>query len=169
MGLAALLFATAGLAAENGRPSVAFAEFSFKDTSGEMRDQRAEHQAKLEMFTRLLRERVESGRKFAIADLECRGDNCAVTDGIASPHLTKRAAQQGVRFLVTGGVQKMSTLVQWARLTVLDLRSQRVALDRLYTFRGDTEEAWRHAALFAARHVNGMTPADLGVKSSDRQ
>jgi hypothetical protein len=54
----------------------------------------------------------------------------------------------------------MSTLVQWARVDVLDLKTDKSVLHRLYTFRGDTEDAWRHAALFVARHVNEMAVED---------
>jgi hypothetical protein len=37
---------------------------------------------------------------------------------------------------------------------MLDLESRKAVVDRLYTFRGDTQDAWRHAALYVARTVN---------------
>jgi hypothetical protein len=159
-GLAFFPSSTASVLAGNDRPSVALAAFSYKDTSGEVRDQTAEHHAKLEMFTRVLRENVENGGKFAIVEIQCQRADCAVEDGVAPPALAESAAKAGARYLVVGGVQKLSTLVQWARVGVLDLKNRKAVLDRLYTFRGDTEDAWRHAALFVARHVNEMPLED---------
>jgi hypothetical protein len=159
-GLALSTFVTAGVSAGNDLPSVALAPFSYKDTSGEVRDQTAEHRAKLDMFTKLLRENVESGGKFTIIEFQCQSAQCAVEDGVAPPALAESAAEAGARYLVVGGVQKMSTLVQWARVVVLDLKNRKAVLDRLYTFRGDTEDAWRHAALFTARNVNELRLSD---------
>ena len=42
---------------------------------------------------------------------------------------------------MVGGIHKMSTLVQWAKAEVIDLRSGQIVLDRLFTFRGDTDQA----------------------------
>lgn len=151
--------ATPGVSAGSEPPTVALAAFSYKDTSGEARDQTEEHRVKLAMFAKLLRENLESGGKFAIVEIQCSTPDCAVEDGVAPPALAESAVKAGARYLVVGGVQKLSTLVQWARLGVLDLKHRKAVLDRLYTFRGDTEDAWRHAALFAARHVNEI-PVD---------
>jgi hypothetical protein len=146
-----------GAAAQEARPPVAIAQFSFVDTSGEVRDQSAAHRAWLHMFSRLMREEIERSGKFAVVEFDCPASDCRVIDGIASEALVGAASRAGARYLVVGGIQKMSTLVQWARLGVLDLESRKAVVDRLYTFRGDTEDAWRHAALYVARHVNEMS------------
>ena len=150
------MLAAGGTAAAEGRASVAIAEFSYKDTSGEVRDQTADHRVWLDMLRRLMREDVEGSGKFILADLQCAASECAVEDGAASEALVAAARKAGARYLVVVGVQKMSTLIQWARLLVLDVKDNKVILDRLVTFRGDNEEAWRHAALFLAHHVNGI-------------
>ena len=155
-----ITLSAAPVAAGGDLPSVAVAGFSYKDTSGEVRDQTQEHRTRLDMLNRLLRESLASDGKFAIADIACRSAECAVEDGVAPPALIESAAKSGARYLVVGGVQKMSTLVQWARVSVLDLESRKAVLDRLYTFRGDTEDAWRHAALFVARQVNELRLTD---------
>lgn len=147
-------------AAGNDLPRVALAGFSYQDTSGEVRDQAQEHRARLEMVNRLVREKLESGGKFTIVGIECLSSDCAVVDGIAPAALAESAAKAGARYLVVGGVQKMSTLVQWARVGVLDLKERKSVLDRLYTFRGDTDDAWLHAALFVARNVNALRLED---------
>jgi len=162
-GCAALvLFTVAAMsaAAEKELPSVAIAAFSYKDTSGEVRDQTQEHRARLDMLNLLLREKLASGGKFTIVHMACESAECAVEDGIAPAALAQSAADAGARYILVGGVQKMSTLVQWARVNVLDLKERKTVFDRLYSFRGDNDEAWRQAALFAARDVNELRLGD---------
>ena len=53
--------------------------------------------------------------------------------------------------MIFGGVHKMSTLVQWAKLQALDLQSDKIVFDKLITFRGDNDESWRQAESFVAR------------------
>jgi hypothetical protein len=55
--------------------------------------------------------------------------------------------------LVIGGIHKMSTLVQWARVEVIDVDANRVVFDRLFTFRGDNSQAWDRAEAFVFREV----------------
>jgi hypothetical protein len=162
-GCAALvLFTVATVSAAAGKelPSVAIAAFSYKDTSGEVRDQTQEHRARLDMLNQLLRENLASGGKFTIVHIACESAECAVEDGIAPAALAQSAADAGARYILVGGVQKMSTLVQWARVNLLDVKERKTVFDRLYSFRGDNDEAWRQAALFAARDVNELRLGD---------
>ena len=55
--------------------------------------------------------------------------------------------------LLIGGIQKMSTLVQWVKVQTIDIEANRMVLDKLLTFRGDTHEAWQHAEAFVAREI----------------
>ncbi len=68
------------------------------------------------------------------------------------------ARATGARLLVCGGVHKMSTLVQWGKLHVVDLAADRLLLDRNFSFRGDSDEAFRRAAEFVARYVKEVVP-----------
>jgi hypothetical protein len=63
----------------------------------------------------------------------------------------RAASEAGAKILITGGVQKTSTLVQWARAAAIDVASNRVVFDKLFTFRGDTDEAWERAEAFVSR------------------
>src|SRR5690349_12884143 len=101
----ALLTTRAPVAAGSDLPSVAIAGFSYKDTSGEVRDQTQEHRARLDMISRLLRENLAGGGKVAIVDVECPSAGCAVEDGVAPAALLETAARAGARYLVVGGVQ----------------------------------------------------------------
>ena len=140
------------VAAQEPRHRLAIADFSFLDTSGEI-GPGSDHGDRRESFAKTLREALESTGRFALVDVACPAEQCPVIDGVASEALVAAARRQGARYLVVGGVQKTSTLVQWARLGLLDLEAGRIVVDRLYTFRGDTLDAWRHAALYVARHV----------------
>ena len=52
----------------------------------------------------------------------------------------------------------MSTLVQWVKAELIDLRSGQIALDKLFTFRGDTDQAWKRAEEFIANEVTTLAP-----------
>ena len=72
--------------------------------------------------------------------------------------LQKAARAAGARFVLLGGVHKMSTLVQWAKIQIADEERGRIVFDRLLTFRGDTDEAWQKAESFVARDVLNAAP-----------
>ena len=52
-----------------------------------------------------------------------------------------------------GGIHKQSTLIQWAKVQAIDIAADRVLLNRLFTFRGDSDEAWDRAETFMSRET----------------
>ena len=72
----------------------------------------------------------------------------------------KAADAAGADFLMVGGIHKMSTLVQWAKAEVIDLRSGQIVLDKLFTFRGDTDQAWRRAEKFISNELTTLAPSN---------
>jgi hypothetical protein len=136
---------------------VAILDFDYVDTSGESRDQTADHARRLEELSASLRRDLAAGGRFRIVLLVCDGRPCAPRD----PHDDVRHAAQkaGAKFLVFGGVHKMSTLVQWAKLDIADVETDRLLADRLLTFRGDNDEAWRRAENFMAQEIAAFSPA----------
>ena len=66
----------------------------------------------------------------------------------------------GADFVLVGGIHKMSTLVQWAKAEVIDLRSGQIGLDKLFTCRGDTDQAWRRAEVFISNELNTLVPSN---------
>ena len=66
---------------------------------------------------------------------------------------TLRMTQAGAAFKVIGGIQKTSTLVQWAKVAVIDVGAKKILMDKLYTFRGDNDESWERAEIFVSREV----------------
>lgn len=127
--------------------TIAVVDFSYIDSSGEARDQRSDHAARLAEFMTALRMDFATKDKFRLVVPLCHPGPCSVTD-TSEADLLNAARNAGAALLLIGGVHKMSTLVQWAKVEAIDVRTGRVVLDKLFTFRGDTDEAWRRAEAF---------------------
>jgi hypothetical protein len=109
-----------GGAAADKPVGVAVDDFSYRDTSGEPADQTALHEKRLQAFMGALRRDIAADPRFQLV----------------------QSAQEGAAFKVIGGIQKMSTLVQWAKVAVIDTAAGKLLTEKLYTFRGDSDEAW---------------------------
>ncbi|HEU0221358.1 MAG TPA: DUF2380 domain-containing protein [Paracoccaceae bacterium] len=147
---AAALMAAGATAGEP--PRLALAGFDFRDTSGEVRDQTAEHAARLRGFDATLREGLAAQAGLALVALPCEAARCTARDP-GLPVLAAQAEAAGVRFLVFGEVHKMSTLIGWVKFAMLDLQANKPACDRFLSYRGDTDEAWRRAADVTLRNI----------------
>ncbi len=133
-------------------PGLALLDFNYVDTSGETRDQTAEHQKRLDAFMLALRQDVTASQKYRIVPATCHPTPCEVGRSALS-ELQDAARQAGAKILLMGGVHKMSTLIQNARVIAVDLETNAVVLDKLVTFRGDTDEAWKRAETFIAQQI----------------
>ncbi len=132
---------------------VAVADFGFQDTSGEVRDQTAEHAGRLKALTAAVRQGLSSRAGLTLVSMDCgKGECSAQTEGVDL--LSVLAKTAGARYLLLGEVRKMSTLVGGVKFAVLDLASNRPVCDRFLSYRGDTDEAWRRAAVFAAQVID---------------
>lgn len=151
--LAATLTTMFSLAASATEPSgLAVASFDFRDTSGEVRDQKAEHTARLSSFNTILRDDLSRRDTVRLVPLTCEGAQCTASEqGLAA--LAAQARTGRAKYLLVGEIHKMSTLVGWVKFAVLDLETERPTCDRFLTYRGDTDEAWERAAAYAAREV----------------
>lgn len=99
-------------AGANSAIPVAVADFDYQDTSGEAKDQRAQHQERVQAFGRLLRQRLAAHGHYQIRRLDCPKSPCNVGE-MKPDALIAAARHAGARLLVYGGIHKMSTLVQW--------------------------------------------------------
>ncbi|MGY3035346.1 hypothetical protein ACVIIV_004516 [Bradyrhizobium sp. USDA 4354] len=116
---------------------VAMDDFSYTDTSAEPTNQTAAHERRLAAFMAALRRDIGADQRYRLVS----------------------SAQDGAAFKVIGGIQKTSTLVQWAKVAVIDVGAKRLVMDKLYSFRGDNDESWERAEVFVSREVM----AALGV------
>jgi len=155
----ALLIAGALLAlatpARAGDPpiAIAVAEFDYFDSSGEATNQEAQHQARLKAFARDIRADLAQSGRYRIVNLACTQNPCSA--GESDPkELLESARRAGAELLLYGGIHKMSTLIQFARAQVVDLKADRLVFDRQLSFRGDSDESWRRAEQFLAQDLN---------------
>ncbi len=133
-------------------------DFDFYDTSGEARDQTAEHARRMNAFVSILRDRLSQTPEYDVVEWQCPESSCTAGT-LAAEDLAKSARNAGASRLIFGGIHKMSTLVQLGKVFVIDLDSDRVVLQRSFTFRGDTDQAFDRAAEFVVRQLQTVDPA----------
>ena len=64
-----------------------------------------------------------------------------------------KAQAAGAAYLLISSFHKVSTLVQWAKVDLIEVKTRNVFFNRLVTFRGDNDKAWRHAETFIVREI----------------
>jgi uncharacterized protein DUF2380 len=161
-------FAAAGLiAALGGQPAqadvattqpvaLAVLNLDYVDTSGEPIDQTAAHQRRAADFVSGLRRDLAANGQYRIVPMSCGSAPCE--SAMNPAEIEKAARAGGAKLVLLGGVHKMSSLVQWAKIQIADAEQGRIVFDRLLTFRGDTDEAWQRAESFVARDVLQSAP-----------
>ena len=120
---------------------VAMDDFSYTDTSAEPTNQTAAHERRLSAFMAALRRDIGEGGRYRLVP----------------------SAENGAAFKIIGGIQKTSTLVQWAKVAVIDVGAKKLVMDKLYSFRGDSDEAWERAEIFLSREVRATLGAQAPV------
>ncbi|MGA2638171.1 DUF2380 domain-containing protein [Methylocella sp.] len=138
--------------------AIAVIDFDYVDTSGEARDQRQEHEARLAAFMGALRTDFAKGGQFRVVTPTCRPEPCSLT-GTIMPNLLAAARDAGADLVLIGGVHKMSTLVQWAKIEAIDAKTGRILFDKLFTFRGDTDDAYCRAEAFIFDEITALPPS----------
>ena len=137
--------------------AVAVADFDYFDTSGEVADQSAEHRARVASFATLLRDHVSAQGDYRLVPIECRDPPCTATS-MSQDVFVAAARKAGARLVIYGGIRKMSTLIQWGEIQLLDLDAEKLLMQRTVTFRGDTDAAYRHAASFVGDQLKETMP-----------
>ena len=136
--------------------ALAVLDLDYVDTSGEPTDQTAAHQRRAANFVSALQRDLVANGQYRVVPMSCGSEPC---EPVMNPaELQKAARAAGARFILLGGVHKMSSLVQWAKIQIADEEQGRIVFDRLLTFRGDTDEAWQKAESFVARDVLSSAP-----------
>ena len=152
--LAGLLPAGAARAATE-RP-LAVVGFNFVDTSGEVKDQTAAHAARLSAMMETLQSKLAASGRFKIIALACTPMPCTAEPDVDTAMAEARKA--GADWTLVGTVRKTSTLILDMPVQVIDMASGKSVYGRLLSFRGDTDDAWQHAARFLARELIAQLP-----------
>jgi hypothetical protein len=140
---------------------VAVVDFAYTDTSGEPADQTAAHRERLQAFMANLRKDLAAAGRFHLVSVRCGAAACP-DDQPLTDDLLRSASEAGAKIVLIGAIQKTSTLVQWAKVSAIDVEARRVVLDRLVTFRGDSDGAWARAESFISRDVIAALAPPLG-------
>jgi Protein of unknown function (DUF2380) len=149
-------------------PGRAVAEIDYVDTSGEVIDQSADHRRRLGAFEASLRSDLTASGKLRSVVLDCPPNACSIGD-IDANQLIGKAQAAGADFLLISAFHKVSTLVQWAKFDMIDIKAQKLSFERLVSFRGDNDEAWRRAEAFIVRDIMDrefMRPATASLPRS---
>lgn len=133
-------------------PQMAIVNFNFIDTSGEVRDQSAEHETRLRMLMSRLRTNLAASGKFRVIDILCGHRPCTAAESDFDQAL-EQARKAGAGFVLFGAVHKTSTLILSVPIRVIDPQNGNVVFQRYHSFRGDTDEAWQRAETFLAREL----------------
>jgi hypothetical protein len=150
------LGAAHGAQTPSSSTSLAILPFGFLDTSGEPRDQTAEHAARLGAMTDQLRSQLEAGGRYRTVELpEAAIESCQAQD---SACLLTQARQAGADLVMTGAVQKVSSLILEMWVGVFDVATGARVYYRNLSFRGDNDEAWRRATSFLLRQIEKDPP-----------
>ncbi|WP_207481363.1 DUF2380 domain-containing protein [Arenibaculum pallidiluteum] len=148
----------AGVAGPGEGIAVAIVEFANQDTAGEDGERTASHAARVRDFSGLLGRTLAARGRFKVVALPCPGAGCP-SAGTTFQEVLQEARGSGAKLLVHGGIHKMSTLVQWGAVEAVDVERGQPVLERSFSFRGDTDEAFRRAAEFIARYFEALPAA----------
>lgn len=150
--VAAAVFCASQCEARAEPPVLAIAEIQYIDTSGEVIDQSADHFRRLREFEASMRTDLAASGKVRNVAIECPPNACSAGD-IDADQLLGKAQAAGAGYLLISSFHKLSTLVQWAKFDIVDVKTRNVVFNRLVTFRGDNDMAWRHAESFIVREI----------------
>lgn len=144
--IAAALVAGDEVSAET--KTIAVIPFGFIDTSGEARDQSSDHARRRTTFLDLLNQHFREGNSFNVILLP-ELEHFNISRDLSSA--AKVVQTSGADYMLIGQIKKMSTLVGQIKFAVIDVRSNTALCDRYLTYRGDSDEAWRRAAIYTVR------------------
>ena len=99
-----------------------------------------------------LRADLGADPRFPVVSIACANPPC--TAGNMPPQALMDAARKaGAHALLYGEIDKMSTLVQWGRVELVDVAANKLLDEKFLTFRGDTDEAWLRAEAFLVEEL----------------
>ncbi|MDN3711590.1 DUF2380 domain-containing protein [Paracoccus cavernae] len=147
--LAALALALFPVAAK--AESLALMPVKFFDTSHEAKDQREDHQRRVDLMSAELA-RVLAPEVSRVSSLTPRDVATACTPETV-PCLITLAKGTGSDLALFVVVHKSSTLIMQIFVQLVDLDAETTRFDRNLSFRGDTDESWIKAAGFLGRSL----------------
>lgn len=162
--LAVVTMAVPGLAQQNAAPpSLLVLNLELVDSSGEVTDQREDHERRLAAVREILASELAAREVYAVVD---PGKIQAEIDATRKRQYLHACNGCEIRFarevdadrVLTGHVRKVSSLIMALWVDIKDADSGRPVLREVLDFRGDTDQAWQRAALYLVGQLEQLPP-----------
>ena len=151
-----LLAAISAQAAD--KPTLLILPLDMVDTSGEIPSHAQEHEDRLLALAQYLSKALGEDGDYAIVDptpIRASIDKARATQLLAECNGCERDLAKLVHAdrVLIGGIDKVSTLIGSLRLSIINVATGEHVFTRVLSFRGDTDDAWQHAARFFVRDL----------------
>ncbi len=152
------------LAQENAvPPSLLVLNLELVDSSGEVTDQRADHERRLAAVREILTSELAAREVYAVVDPgKIQAEIDATREGqylhACNGCEVRFAREVGAERVLTGHVRKVSSLIMALWIDIKDARSGRPVLREVLDFRGDNDKAWQRAALYLVGQLEQLPP-----------
>jgi hypothetical protein len=155
----------AGPVAADEPPRLAVLDFAIVDTSGEARDQTAEHARRLAEFRAFVMAEFQRRGLYEVVDLEALRPSIDAALALENLHACngcdiELGRKSGADRVMVAWVKKVSTLVMSMEAEIRDTRTGRPIVHKSLDFRGDNDIAWRRLARYLVERFAEL-PADL--------
>jgi hypothetical protein len=131
-------------------PVLAVVDIGLVDFAGPGSSQ-AQDEARSNAVTSAILSEVAEGGLIATISIGCKAGCSFDTAGVEK--LRRRAHAAGATHVLVGNVRRIGSAVALMRVSVLDTATGHMLLDRMVSFRADSEAGWSHAASFLSREV----------------
>ena len=148
-----LLAASGTFASEQVPIPIALVELEYHDTSGEPQDQTEVHKARIQLFMSSLREDLNRSGNFKTVEMSCGAEPCSIAD-TDEDELIAAAKEAGAKLMLFGGIHKVSTLIQFAKVQVADVERNEPVMRKSMSFRGDDDRSWLRMQKFLVKQMN---------------
>jgi hypothetical protein len=149
--------------ASAGPPSVLVLNLELVDSSGEVTDQRADHERRLAAVREILASELAARDVYAVVDpapIQAEIDAVRARQYLHACNgcEIRLAREVDADRVLTGHVRKVSSLIMALWVDIKDTSSGRPVVRKVLDFRGDNDRAWQRAALYLARALEQLPP-----------
>jgi hypothetical protein len=144
-------------------PSLLVLNLELVDTSGEVTDQREDHERRLAAIRDILATELAARNVYAVVDPQKIQAEIDATRERQWLHACNGceiqfAREVGAQRVLTGHVRKVSSLVLALWVDIKDAATGRPVLRKVLDFRGDNDRAWQHTALYLVGQLEQLPP-----------
>jgi hypothetical protein len=161
--LAVMLVTLGALAASAEAPTLLVLDLELVDSSGEVTDQREDHERRLAAVREILASELAARGVYTLVDPAAIQAKIDATRERQYLHACNGcevdfAREVGAERVLTGHVRKVSSLVLALWIDIKDAGSGRPVLRKVIDFRGDNDQAWERTARYLARQLEQLPP-----------